>query len=216
MAIESSDYELIKHLRNENPNGKKLAILGDCHVHAGIENLSNEMKFETIETFDVMGNPTHKLDLNEPLDEKFMSKYDWVIDSGTLYCCFDIATVMKNILYMLKDDGKVLHTGNLVGFFGRGFFSLSPALFNDFYSQNGFEVGYMGTKTKSEGVWNLFHSNENYLNAEGEGEIEFAEEGVGFVSSLPNDSMICCFAKRKKVVDFTKPIPTHFVRTDGK
>ena len=74
----------------------------------------------------------------------------------------------------------------------------------------------MGTKTKSEGVWDLFHSNENYLNAEGEGEIEFAEEGVGFVSSLPNDSMICCFAKRKKVVDFTKPIPTHFVRTDGK
>ena len=73
MAIESSDYELIKHLRNENPTGKKLAILGDCHVHAGIENLSNEMKFETIDTFDVMGNPTHKLDLNEPLDEKFMS-----------------------------------------------------------------------------------------------------------------------------------------------
>ena len=65
MAIESSDYELIRHLRNENPEGKKLAILGDCHVHAGIENLSNEMKFETIDTFDVMGNPTHKLDLNE-------------------------------------------------------------------------------------------------------------------------------------------------------
>ena len=43
MAIESSDYELIKHLRNENPTGKKLAILGDCHVHAGIENLSNEL-----------------------------------------------------------------------------------------------------------------------------------------------------------------------------
>ena len=54
MAIESSDYELIKHLRNENPKGKSLAILGDCHIHSGIENLSNEMGFETIETFDTV------------------------------------------------------------------------------------------------------------------------------------------------------------------
>ena len=145
MAIETSDMNLLLDLRQEYPEGKRCAILGDVRFHCFPEPISDDyidsfklevlgnlpmlnfismMDFDTVDTFDVNGNPTHKLNLNEPLPEEFHSKYDWVIDSGTLYCCFNTAMVWKNILLLLKESGTAFHTGGLSGFYGRGFYSL--------------------------------------------------------------------------------------------
>ena len=118
MAIEAEDLQLIRHLREENGTGSTCAILGDCNIYGyDLEAFALMMNFEKVDTFDINGNPTHKINLNEELPEKFKNQYDWVIDSGTLYCCFDVSTALKNILYMLKNEGCVLHTAIILIFY---------------------------------------------------------------------------------------------------
>ena len=113
MAIDSQDYALIYKYREKFPEGDSCAILGDCSIWGDFKDLG----FKRVDTFDILGNPTYKVDLNEPLDSKYLDKYDWVIDSGTLYCCFNPAMVLKNMTDMIKDKGCCLHTSNLCGWF---------------------------------------------------------------------------------------------------
>ncbi len=213
MAIEPADFDLFRSIREQNQEGETCAILGDCNIYGqSIDSFKDVMGFSSVDTFDVNGNPTHKIDLNEPLGDEFEKTYDWVIDSGTLYCCFDPCSVFRNILLMLKDKGCVIHTSNLCGFFGRGFYSLSPALFRDFYKVNNFDINFSATKKRGED-WIGFDPNNTYLK---NANLSFQENAGTFVSSIPNDSLICCFAKREKVVPFTKPVPEHFIKTNGK
>ena len=213
MAIEPEDFALLKEARQISPEPGACAILGDCNIHIGLERFKQELNFDIVDTFDVNGQPTYKVDLNEPLDEFLHDKYDWVIDSGTLYCCFDISTALKNILNMLKDQGNVVHTGNLCGFYGRGFYSLSPALFRDFYACNNFKIEMTATKTRTSRVWNKFNPQNTYLNNIN---LSFQESAGEFIPEIPNDSMIFCYTSRQKKCSFTKPIPKHFIDTGGK
>jgi len=214
MAIEPEDLELLKQIRYKFPDGDKCAILGDCHAYVanGLNEVAQQLKFQNIDTFDINGNPSYKIDLNYPIDRDLYGRYNVVIDSGTLYCCFDICTVWQNILNILVDDGCVIHTGNLSGFFGRGFYSLSPALFRDFYNANGFTIHLMASKTRQERNWQSFDPNHTYLLNTN---LNFQEHSGDYVPKIPNDAMICCFAKRTHRAEFTKPIPQHFIDTNG-
>ena len=213
MAIEPEDFALLKEARQISPELGACAILGDCNIHVGLDQFKRELNFDVVDTFDVNGDPTYKVDLNEPLAEFLHHKYDWVIDSGTLYCCFDIATALQNILNILKDTGNVVHTSNLSGFYGRGFYSLSPAFFRDFYTCNNFTIEMSATKTRTSRVWNKFNSQYTYLNNKN---LSFQESAGEFIPEIPNDSMIFCYASRQKKCSFIKPIPKHFINTDGR
>ena len=220
MSIEFADYSLISKVRSVNPTGDSCAILGDCTYHyASATKFATEMKFSKVDTFDANGSPTHKIDLNEDIPKEFHNSYDWLIDSGTMYCCFDVATVFKNITKMVKVGGFVLHTGNLSGFYGRGFYSLSPSLFIEFYEQNGFVVKAIGTRTKNnKNQWNISGNTKGgtYLHKATLNEMLFSSSPQSFIPLIPNDSMICCLAYKKEDVGFTKPIPRHFVKTNGR
>ena len=212
MAIEPADLLVLKRMRAENSSGDSCAILGDCHIqNHSIRDFKRIMGFNNVHTFDINGNPTYKKDLNYLLSEDLQDSYDWVIDSGTLYCCFDPCTVLQNILLLLKNKGCVFHTGNLAGFFGRGFYSLSPALFRDFYYANNFDIKCMGTKTRSCSSWKFFDPNHTYLNEHG----DFADYDK-YIPTIPNDWLINCFAVRENRVEFKKPVPQHFIETKGK
>jgi len=212
MAIEPEDFHLLKTIRQQNPEGESCAILGDCHIYGhSLDSFKDSMGFATLDTFDINGSPTYKIDLNEPVSKQLEKKYDWVIDSGTLYCCFDPCTVFRNILFMLKESGCVMHTSNLCGFFGRGFYSLSPSLFKDFYNVNGFNIEFTATKPRGGG-WRQFDANNTYLRS---ANLDFQQDSGDFISSIPNDSLICCFAKRKALTPFKKPVPEHFIKTNG-
>ena len=217
MSIELEDLNLLKELREQFPDGSSCAILGDCRIHnlSGIEEFKNVMNFKEVDTFDVNGNPSFKEDLNNLLDESFHNRYDWVIDSGTMYCCFDTCTVWQNIINMLKDKGCILHTGNLSGFYGRGFYSLSPSLFRDFYNANGFDIKMMGSKTRQQREWVKFDPKNTYLEEASDNAMSFAETSRGYIPLIPNDAMISCFATRSTKVEFKKPIPQHFIDTNG-
>jgi len=211
MSIESEDLDILCSYRDLHPDGDSCAILGDCHVCGDF----GRMKFSTVETFDINGNPTHKLNLNEPIPVEFHNKYDWVIDSGTLYCCFNVPMVLKNISDMLKDSGYVFHTSNLSGFYGRGYYSVSPALYYEFYKSNGFVVRGMGTKTRVSKSWQPINVGDTYLEYADASCIRFKEESGGFVQMIPNDSLLYCFCSRDHRETFSEPIPEHFIMTDG-
>ena len=218
MAIEPEDLNLIRKLRSDNPDGNSCAILGDCNIsgYTSLDQFGNDLDFEKVHTFDVVGNPTHKINLNEDIPENLRDSYDWVIDSGTLYCCFDIATVWKNILGLLTRQGKILHTSNISGFYGRGFYSLSPALFRDFYKANGFNILYSATKTRLAKVWQEYSPDDTYLRSSSPNSLDFQGQAGEYHSTIPNDALMACFAERVETKQFTKPLPQHFVNTDGK
>ena len=151
MGFEAPDIDLFLRLRQEtSASDESCAILGDCHFYYGdsMEQFKNRCGFSTVETFDINGDPTHKLDLQQPIPEELHNKYDWIVDAGTLYCCFDISTVLENMMLMLKDSGTIFHMSNLVGHFGRGFYAFSPSFFNEFYEVNCFQTRRCSTEQR--------------------------------------------------------------------
>ena len=216
MAIEPEDLAMMKKVREEYSDGSSCAILGDCHIYnETYKSFAEKMNFSRIDTFDINGNPTYKVDLNEELPEQFHGVYDWVIDSGTIYCCFDVSTVFKNMLLMLKNKGCVVHTSNLTGWFGRGFYSVSPALFRDFYNQNNFKILKMVTKSRiNNNFWVENDPDCTYLQR-ADHKILFQKDAGSDPPLIPNNSQLGCIAYRENKIPFTKPVPAHFIQTKG-
>tara|TARA_R100001015_G_C4632504_1_gene196130 strand:+ start:3722 stop:4360 length:639 start_codon:yes stop_codon:yes gene_type:complete len=211
VAIEPEDFSLLQSYRKQFSDGNVCAILGDCAINGNFDVLG----FSEVETFDINGNPTNKLNLNEPIPSEFHNKYDWVIDSGTLYCCFNIAMVLENITNMLKDNGCVFHTSNLSGFYGRGYYSISPALYYEFYKSNGFNIHGMGTKTRKSRKWESINVGDTYLEYADSFSLGFKNSAGEFIETIPNDSLLYCFSSRDHKMNYTEPIPEHFTRTNG-
>lgn len=256
MAIEIQDLKLLIELRRKYPQGEKLCILGDCHFYfknnilfkmshynntdcfnyssnATIESFGKALGFKTVETIDIFGKPTHKLDLQKSLPIKLFSKFDWIIDSGTLYWCFDIASVWKNILLLLKKKGFIFHTSSLTGYFGRGYYSFQPRLFTDFYKQNGFQIITLGYRVrpahiihnkhyllsllyllirKIRGIekkleWQLFSPENIYLKSASRLDMKFQK--ITYIPEpdiIPNSALLLCFAQRLKKTVFKIPL----------
>lgn len=64
--------------------------------------------------------------------------YDLVIDGGTLEHVFNIGQALMNVAQTVKVGGVIFH-GNPVNWINHGFYSISPTLLHDFYTQNGWE-----------------------------------------------------------------------------
>tara|TARA_B100000035_G_scaffold298999_1_gene293295 strand:+ start:304 stop:477 length:174 start_codon:yes stop_codon:yes gene_type:complete len=43
------------------------------------------MNFDELHTFDINGTPDFKLDLQEPLNEKFNNYYDWIFCNSFIF-----------------------------------------------------------------------------------------------------------------------------------
>ena len=204
MGLGPIELKNLQEIDEYQSLGKNCAILGDCifwYDGGSKEDFKNKFGFERVDTFDILGNPSYRVDLNEPLHEDFRFKYDCVIDGGTLYSMFDVAMGFKNILHLLKPNGVVWHESSLAGHFGRGFYCLSPSLFNEFYSQNGFEVIRMAYKIKRQ-------NRERWVD------IQIGDDMLG--SGFGGDTSLLCCAKRLEVIDFKKPVPQHYIDTNGK
>lgn len=255
MGLEIYDLKLLTELRRQYPHGSAVAMLGDCYFHftnrelfattnrpenelmpsdnlANLITFAQALNFNIAETLDIQGNPTIKLDLHSALPEELKGRFDWVIDAGTLFWCFDVASVWRNILDMLKDGGYVFHIAALTGHFGRGYYNFHPRLFRDFYRQNGFEIITMGYRTKVRGrafnnritskleeiyrmitgvaeygQWELFAADRIYLEKASKHILQFTSTPPDSVPVLiPDDVVIMCFAHRNKRSDYKLPI----------
>ena len=79
-------------------------------------------------------------DMNQPLGADLASRFDTVIEYGTIEHVFDIAQALRNVARLCKaPGGQILHAQIANNFCGHGFWQLSPELFYSLYSpENGF------------------------------------------------------------------------------
>lgn len=87
----------------------------------------------------VVEGPALVHDLNEPVPQLWHGRYNWILDSGTIEHVFDIRSSLSNVARMTAVGGHVMHISPMTGWANHGFYQLSPCLFYDFYSANGFE-----------------------------------------------------------------------------
>lgn len=73
-------------------------------------------------------------DMNAPLPDSLRGRYDTVVDFGCTEHIFDVAQALRNVAFMCKFGGMILHAVPANGFCGHGFYQFSPELFFSWYS----------------------------------------------------------------------------------
>lgn len=252
MGLELEDLKLLVELREKFSAAGHAAILGDVKLHfstgdiqdcaqrdlsfkgrydesATLSHLKEILNFIKVETFDLFGKPDHKVDLHDPLKPEYLGRFDWVIDAGTMFCCFDVAAVWKNVLNLLKDRAYVFHLAGFAGYWGRSYYSFSPMLFRDFYESNGFEVYGIYTRVLPEvqpkkSAWPWGHMSEKrnykwikhsveevYLKSVGPDGLQLgATICRPEASTLPNNCLVGCFAYRESRKSFSPALPRFY------
>lgn len=96
--------------------------------------------FEKVDSLEhnLMDNATIAHDLNEPLPEELFSKFDWVLDGGTLEHCFNVKEFMFSMIKLLKPGGNILHINPSLGCSNHGLFNFQPTFYFSFYKANNF------------------------------------------------------------------------------
>jgi hypothetical protein len=77
-------------------------------------------------------------DLNLPVPERLKRRYTCVLEYGTLEHVFNFPVALKNAIDMIEVDGHLLTITPANNFMGHGFYQLSPELYYNFLSCNGF------------------------------------------------------------------------------
>jgi SAM-dependent methyltransferase len=111
------------------------------------------------------------LDLNSAETPNHLkNSFDLVLDSGTIEHIFEIGRAIQHCLQMAKVGGRIIHLTPTSNAVNHGFFSVSPALFADFYRANGCEIEKLWLcRMKGDfvrGSWDVYDclsSNRNWL-----------------------------------------------------
>jgi len=78
-------------------------------------------------------------DLNFPLPDTVNTRYDIVLDTGTVEHCFNAGQAAINLASLVKKDGYIVQMLPLNSY-NHGFYNMNPTWFHDFYPFNGFEI----------------------------------------------------------------------------
>jgi len=217
--------------------GGDVLILGDCRFHtpwatgdnaADRDRFRDEYKLGRVETVDVFGSPSIVMDLHQQAPPELRNRFDMIIDAGTMFCCFDVATVAKNCFEMLKDDGVIVHQAALSGYYGRCYYNFHPSLFKDLYEQNGFALTNMEIRVFREPNW-LARLQYRYrrwrklpvgeyagigagtfLDYADFAEMQFGEKPGVVAAMIPIDALIICAARRRERREFVRPLPSYY------
>jgi hypothetical protein len=96
------------------------------------------------------------VDLNFPLDEKFIAKFDLVVDTGTCEHCFNVGQAFVNACSAVKKDGYIIHAAPLSRT-NHGFWNFCPTVYPDFFGDNGFALQFMsGMNVDMKNGWSPF------------------------------------------------------------
>lgn len=129
--------EIVSHTSYMFSSDANLAALAKDFVHARVFfEMLGIRDYDDMDKFD-SDKPTYLHDLNLPVPASLCDRYSLILDGGTIEHIFDVRQVLSNIVQMLKPGGCVVHIGSYS--MDHGFYGLSPCLFYDFYSANGFE-----------------------------------------------------------------------------
>ncbi|MBC8023326.1 MAG: hypothetical protein H7Y14_09425 [Burkholderiales bacterium] len=79
------------------------------------------------------------VDLNFPLPEDLVRRFDLVVDTGTCEHCFNVGQAFMNACEALGEGGILVHAAPLTRI-NHGFWSFNPTIYPDFFEDNGFEL----------------------------------------------------------------------------
>lgn len=80
-------------------------------------------------------------DMNKSIDQANASKYDVVLDGGTLEHIFNVPVAIKNLMDLVRVGGRLLLITPINNFCGHGFYQFSPEFFYRVFSErNGFAI----------------------------------------------------------------------------
>lgn len=124
--------------------------------------------FKYVDSLDASGYEGANLinDLNFPIKAKFKNSYNFIYDGGSLEHIFNVGQAMINLANMLKNKGIIMHFVPCNNYIDHGFYSFSPTLFKDFYSQNNFKLINLSLVLQPfsiSGRWIEFEYNENLI-----------------------------------------------------
>ncbi len=238
MAIDLATFDEIVAARGHYLNrAVTCVILGDCTFFTpwrsgdnarDLREFGSRGGFESVQTIDATGNPSIRADLQVELPRSLHGQFDMVIDAGTLYCCFDVASVWRNILSLLRPDGTIVNLASLTGHLGRGYYDLQPMLFRDFYQQNGFKITALKVRirkhfesrsllrrvmlrlVKPDCNYVAIGVNDMFLNDASWRRLTFGQKPAPEAAMLPNDAEILCIARRVEHRPFTNAMPSFY------
>lgn len=115
-------------------------LLSDAYIDDG--SFFAGLGFSQVESMDFSNDesPTYVHDLNSPIPDNLVSKFDTVYDGGTIEHVFDVRSVFKNIFDMLKVGGRIIHSSPSSNHVDHGFYMFSPTLFFDYYVCNKYKI----------------------------------------------------------------------------
>jgi len=117
-------------------SNEQLALLASSFVHARTMFEAFGMReYQDIDKFD-SDCPSILHDLNLDVPDSLVSKFGLVLDGGTAEHIFDLPKVLENMTKMLRIGGCIVHISSFS--LDHGFYGLSPVLYYDYYSANGF------------------------------------------------------------------------------
>jgi hypothetical protein len=98
----------------------------------------------------------HLFDLNQPeCPSGLHSKFDLIVDGGSLEHCFNLPNALNSIGAMLRENGVAFHTNPANLMIDHGFFQVSPTLYSDYYEAAGFDLLYGGLSHTSTKIFAL-------------------------------------------------------------
>ena len=105
------------------------------------EPLLKLLGFRTIRSLDISAYQEADIihDLNLPIPKHLEATTSFLYGNGTIEHIFDIATVLKNIVRLVKVGGTAFILTPANGQCGHGFYQFSPEFFYNFFSANGFD-----------------------------------------------------------------------------
>lgn len=84
--------------------------------------------------------PDILVDLNRPISQELSSRFDVIIDGGTLEHIFHLPQALSNLHQMLRPGGRVIHLNPASNYVDHSFYMFSPTLYWDYYSVNDYEI----------------------------------------------------------------------------
>lgn len=137
----------------ESRKARLMDRLKERGIAAEFENISGPLMFAE-PFFETIGIPkiksmdqndfegaTYSHDLNHPIGDKYKSKFNFIFDGGTLEHVFNIPQALENVDKMLKKGGIFVSATCGDGWFGHGFWQMSPELvFSYWATVMGYEV----------------------------------------------------------------------------
>lgn len=99
--------------------------------------------FDRVESCDIADweDADHVMDLNHPIPEHLVGRFDVVLDPGSSLQIFHQPNLLDNIHRLLKVGGRIVHAGvPSNNHMDLGFYMFSPTFFHDFYSANEYHI----------------------------------------------------------------------------